>query len=175
MKNARATFPTHGNQPGINDQFLKGDFHDFNADYFFVTGVPFPAPVGGTVACASNVVVPPALNSGVTGMQVSINAQVNKTILVRCLCAAYVSIRVTFPVDVVIIAFDGRALGVPPFGDYSSAFLVKAGTPFALSTARRFDALIRSATPVNGFANVEFINNRGGQTLLNGRIPIVIT
>jgi hypothetical protein len=174
MKNARATFPTHGNQPGINDLFLKGDFHDFNADYFFVTGVPFPAPVGGTVACASNVVVPAIANSGVTGMQVSVNAQRNQTILVRCLCAAYVSIKVTFPVDVVIIAFDGRALGVPPFGDYSSPFLLKAGTPFALSTARRFDALIRSADTVNSFANVEFINNRGGRTLLNGRIPIVI-
>jgi FtsP/CotA-like multicopper oxidase with cupredoxin domain len=175
MPDPKATFPKHGNQPGINDNFFFGDFHDFNADYFFATGVNFPGPVGSSPSIAPGIVVPPDLNSGVTGMQVSINAQVNKTILVRCLCAAYVSIRVTFPVDVVIIAFDGRALGVPPFGLYSSPFVVKAGTPFQLSTARRFDALIRSATPVNSFANVEFINNRGGNTLLNGRIPIVIS
>ena len=175
MKDARATFPKHGNQPGINDLFVKGDFHDFNADYFFATGVNFPGAVGTSPSLAPGIVVPPDLNSGVTGMQVSINALVNKTILVRCLCAAYVSIRVTFPVDIVIIAFDGRALGVPPFAQYSNPFLVKAGTPFELSTARRFDALIRSATPVNSFANVEFINNRGGNTLLNGRIPIVIS
>jgi FtsP/CotA-like multicopper oxidase with cupredoxin domain len=175
MKDARATFPKHGNQPGINDQFFKGDFHDFNADYFFATGVNFPGPVGSSPSIAPGIVVPRDLNSGVTGMQVSINALVGQNILVRCLCAAYVSIKVTFPVDVVIIAFDGRALGVPPFGLYSSPFLVKAGTPFELSTARRFDALIRSDVSVNSFANVEFINNRGGNTLLNGRIPIVIS
>ncbi len=174
MSNARDTMPAHGTQPGINDVFTKGDLHDFNADYFFVTGVPFPAPVGSTISCAPNVVVPAELNSGVVGMQVSINSQVNKTILVRCLCASYVSLRVSFPVDITIIAWDGRALGVPPFGNYSEPYVVKAGTQIALSTARRFDALIRSATPVNSFANVEFINNRGGQTLLNGRIPIVI-
>jgi len=175
MSNARDTSPTHGTQPGINDQFVHGDFHDFNADYFFVTGVPFPAPVGGTIACAANVVVPADLNSGVAGMQVSINAQVNKTILIRCLCASYVSLRVTFPVDILIIAWDGRSLGVPPFANYSEPYVVKAGTPIALSTARRFDALIRSATPVDSFASVEFVNNRGGQTVFNGRIPIVIS
>jgi hypothetical protein len=121
-------------------------------------------------------------------MQVSINAQTGKTILVRCLCAAYNSIRVTFPVDAVIIAFDGRALGVPPFARYNHAFLLPAGTPFFLSTARRFDALLRSNTPVNSFATVQFYDNRGvadfhGSTipldpqpalLKTARIPIVI-
>jgi FtsP/CotA-like multicopper oxidase with cupredoxin domain len=175
MSDPRDTFPTHGPNPGVDDDFVNGDFHDFNADYFFVTGVPFPAPVGGTVACAPNVVVPPALNSGVTGMQVSINAQVNKTILVRLLCAAYVSIRVTFPVDILIIDWDGRALGVPPFTSYSEPYVVKAGTPIALSTARRINALIRSATPVDSFARVEYINNRGGQTLFTGLIPVKIS
>jgi FtsP/CotA-like multicopper oxidase with cupredoxin domain len=175
MSNPKATFPAHGINPGVDDTFVKGDFHDFNPDYFFVTGVPFPAPLGSTIACASNVVVPPHLNCGVTGMQVSVNAQRNQTVLVRCLCASYVSLKVTFPVDVVIIAFDGRALGVPPFGAYNEPFLLKAGTPFALSTARRFDALIRSATTVNDFARVEFINTRGGQTLFNGLIPIRIS
>jgi hypothetical protein len=176
MQNARATFPAHGIlDPGVDDQFVKGDFHDFNPDYFFVTGVPFPAVVGSTVACAPNVVVPPDLNSGVTGMQVSVNAQRNDTILIRSLCAAYVGVRITFPIDVVIIAFDGRALGVPPFGLYNRAFVLPAGTPYELSTARRFDVLMRSSTAVNSFANVEFRHNRSGQFLLNGRIPIVIS
>jgi hypothetical protein len=183
--NAKATFPVHGTRPGINDNFHTDAgtpvppggffaFHDFNPDYFFVTGQPFPGPLGSTVNCAPNLVVPDALNSGVKGMQISINAKVNDTILIRTLCAAYVRTIVTFPIDVVIIAFDGRALGVPPFAQYNSAFLLPAGTPYELSTARRFDALMTSPAPVNSFANVEFKEVRGNKTLLNGRIPITI-
>jgi hypothetical protein len=174
MANARATFPAHGTIPGVNDSFFHGDFHDFNPDYFFVTGAAFPGPVGSTVSCAPNITVPPDLNSGVTGMQVSVNAKVNQTILIRALCAAYVKIKITFPVDVVIIAFDGRALGVPPLAQYNHAFLLRAGTPYELSTARRFDCLIRSATPVDSFANVEFRHNRNDAFLMNARIPITI-
>jgi hypothetical protein len=112
-------------------------------------------------------------------MRVDVDARIGETVLVRCLCASYNSMNVTFPVDVVIIAFDGRALGVPPFGRYSSAFLLRAGTPYALSTARRFDALINSAVGVNDFATVQFIETRGqhvlpDQVLMTARIPIRI-
>lgn len=181
-EHAFQTFPKHGKNPGIDDEFhanVHGNskffaFHDFNPDYFFVTGVPFRGPVGSTAYCDPNVVIPAAINSGVTGMQVSVNAKVNQTILIRSLCAAYVGIKVTFPVDVVIIAFDGRALGVPPFGSYNEAFLLPAGKAYELSTARRFDVLMRSDKPVNGYANVEFRHNRGNAFLMNGRIPITI-
>jgi hypothetical protein len=166
--NARATFPSIGTDPGINDQFTLNPgvngffaFNDFNADYWFVTGVPVPAPKGGTGTLPANVVIPPELNSGISGTQVSINAKLGDTVLVRCLCAAYNSGHVTFPVDVVIIAWDGRALGQPPFG-MNEAYLVPKGTPIQVSTARRFDALIRETlTPVNDFVKVEFINTRG--------------
>jgi hypothetical protein len=179
-------------RPGIDDQFVQGFFNDYNADYWFVTGVPVPAARGGvgTIDPAGPAptggglpggLIPPALNSGVTGMQIAVNAQVNQTILVRCLDAAYNSITVTFPLDVVIIAFDGRALGVPPFGRYNHAFLLPAGTPYRLSTARRFDALIRSSTPINSFAEVRFFNTRGERVLpdndrhlMTARIPINI-
>lgn len=170
-----AFFPAHGTQPGVNDQFFRGFFHDYNPDYFFVTGVPVPVAAPGPGSIASGVVVPPALNSGVLGTQVSINAQVNQTILVRCLDAAYGTARVTFPVDVVIIAWDGRALGVPPFGQYNFAYPVKAGTPIKLSVARRFDALIRSATPVSSFATVEFRKHEADRLMMTARIPIVIS
>jgi len=179
-------------QPGVDDQFPHGFFHDFNADYWFVTGVPVPAPRGGTAiidpAGAPPVggglpggLIPRELNSGVVGMQVAVNAQVNQTILVRCLDAAYNSANVTFPIDVVITAWDGRALGVPPFGRYNRAFLLPAGTPLRICTARRFDALIRSSVPVNDFATVEFFDSRGenvlpdaDRRLVTARIPIVI-
>ena len=54
---ARTTFPSHGTIPGVNDRFqenvgLNGffAFNDYNADYWFVTGLPVPAPRGGRAA-----------------------------------------------------------------------------------------------------------------------------
>ena len=120
---AHQTFPKHGTQPGVNDNFHTNDrgsenffaFHDYNPDYFVVTGENFPGRVGSTTATIrKGRTIPRALNSGVQGMQISINAKVNQTILVRLLCAAYSKIKVTFPVDVIVIGVDGRALGVPP-------------------------------------------------------------
>jgi len=177
---AKAFYPSIQNRPGVDDLFFHGHFHDFNPDYWYVTGVSVPGVKGTVGDIAAGLTVPQALNSGVAGMQVSINAQVNKTVLVRCLDAAYNSVDITFPVDVVIIAYDGRSLGVPPFGRYNYPFLVRAGTPIYLSTARRFDALIRSASPVNDFATVRFFNTRGenvpgrSELLKTARIPISI-
>jgi len=183
---ALTTFPAQGLKPGYDDSFANNPgvnkffaFNDFNADYWFVTGVPVPAHKGGIGTIPSGVVVPPALNSGVSGMQVSINAQTGQTILVRCLDAAYNSTEVTFPMNVVVIAWDGRALGVPPFG-HNHSYLVPAGTPIVMSTARRFDVLIRSTTPINDFATVKFINTRGQvpgspeEVVMTARIPINI-
>jgi hypothetical protein len=177
---AKAFYPAVLTRPGVDDQFWHGHFHDFNPDYWYVTGVSVPGLKGTTGVIPAGLTVLPDFNSGVTGMQVSINAQKNKTILVRCLDAAYNSMDVTFPLDVVIIAYDGRALGVPPFGRYSYPFTVPAGSPISLSTARRFDALIRSDTPFSGVATVRFFNTRGqnvpGRTelLKTAQIPIVI-
>ncbi len=182
-----ATYPKHGQNPGVDDFFRENPgrdgffaFNDFNADYWFVTGVPVKAHKGGTAAIPTNLVIPPELNSGVSDTQVSITASVNQTILLRCLDAAYNSLEITFPVDIVIIAWDGRALGVPPFG-FNHAYRITAGTPFRICTARRFDALIRSAVPVNDFATVKFINSRGegvegfDEVLVTARIPITIS
>jgi len=191
----RAFFPKHGQRPGINDKFFRGFFNDFNADYWFITGVPVPAaridrggtgigtinpagprPAGGGLPRG---VIPPELNSGKSGTQIAINAKVGDTILVRVLDAAYNCALVTFPVDVAVIAFDGRALGVPPFGNYNSAFRLQAGTPILLNTARRCDVLIRSTTPFSGFATVNFMDTQtlDGDNmpfLMTARIPIVI-
>jgi hypothetical protein len=87
-------------------------------------------------------------------------------------------------VDAVIIAFDGRPLGVPPFGRYNRAFLLPAGTPIHLSTARRFDALLRvpeTAAEVEDFAEAKFFETRGQTVrpeadtlLMTARIPVSI-
>ena len=192
---ARAFFPKINNRPGVDDTFYHGFFHDFNADYWFVTGVPVlghkgdgsvgspvsikdPALVFGT----ADGTVPAALNSGVAGMQVAINAHVNDVILVRCLDAAYNCISVTFPVPVTIVAWDGRALGVPPFGRYNHAYVVPANTPIHTSTARRYDALIRPTAAFTGYATAQFIDTHGqgipGRSepvLVTTKIPITIT
>ncbi|MBI2906890.1 MAG: carboxypeptidase regulatory-like domain-containing protein [Chloroflexi bacterium] len=196
--NAKATYPHHGASdtapyiPGVNDGFHNnggsssvepGDFfafNDFNADYWFVTGVPVPAPRGGTGTIPAGIVIPPALISG-TATQVSVQADVGQTILVRCLDAAYNNATIRFPVPVTVIAWDGRALGVPPYGQYNHAYDVPANTPIKISVARRFDALMKVDTPFNGFAEVDFSDTRGGRgpdttetVLCTARIPIDI-
>jgi hypothetical protein len=179
---AFSTFPEHGNTPGDDDSFHNNvgpsgffAFNDFNADYWYITGVPVPAHRGDTAAIPPNVTLPAALNSGKSGTQVSISALRNQTILVRCLCAAYNKIRVTFPMDVVIIAWDGRALGVPPFGLYNHAYVVPAGTPVVTSTARRYDALIKATQAGSFRAKCEFLDTRGGNVLVTVNMPIIVT
>ncbi len=204
---AFTTFPKHGDQPGVNDRFHenvgKDDpatpvkdnffaFNDFHPDYFFVTGVPVPAPAGSTVTIdpagapptgggLPGGLIPPALNSGVSGSQVAINAQVNQTILVRALDAAYSRVRLTVPLDMTIISWDGRSLGIPPFTRYNKAFLLPANTPLEYSVARRINALIRETNTFNGFAKVEFLNTRADgvvipeDVVMTARIPINIT
>jgi len=163
--------------PNENVGFHENDngffaFNDFHADYWFISGVPVPAPRGGDAEINSPNSVPARNNSGVEITQISIRAQVGQTILVRCLDAAYNSALVTFPVDVVIIGWDGRPLGVPPFGKYNQAFEVPAGTPIFLSTARRFEALIAATAPIRSHAVVTFHETRGGERLVTARIPI---
>jgi len=162
---AFTTFPHHGSRPGFNDQFNLNPgvngffaFNDFNADYWFITGVPVPAPLHGTAAIPPNIVIPAALNSGISGTQVSVNAKVGDTILVRILDAAYNCLRVTLPVNAVIIAWDGRALGVAPYA-HNESYLVPAGTPIDMAVGRRFDALVKPTAPINDFIICEFINH----------------
>ena len=179
---AHQTVPKRGTQPGVNDNFhanVRGSenffaFHDYNPDYFVVTGENFQGPVGSIAPIRKARTIPRALNSGVEGMQISINAKVNQTILVRILCAAYSKIKVTFPVDVIVIGVDGRALGVPPYGKYNHAYKVSAGTSIEMSTAQRMDVLFKPTSPLDTFAQVEFRHLLSNAFLFNGRIPIVI-
>jgi FtsP/CotA-like multicopper oxidase with cupredoxin domain len=179
---ARDTFPKQGSIPGVNDNFHDNigsggffAFNDFRSTHWYCTGFPFPGPLNGSgVLDARATVIPPELMSGKSGVQVAINAAVNTNILLRVLNGAYNSVRVTFPVDIVIIAWDGRALGVPPHGNYNAPVLVPAGTTFEFSVARRFDCLIRSAVPVSGFATVRFVDTLRRVVRFTGTIPINI-
>ncbi|MBI2859560.1 MAG: carboxypeptidase regulatory-like domain-containing protein [Chloroflexi bacterium] len=193
---ARATYPRHGGIPGDDDNFHGNAgggtdsskffaFNDFNPDYWYVTGVNFapPDPVNapniGTIP--SDIVIPPELISGVSGVQVPINANVGQTILVRLLDGAYNNITARFPVPVTIIAWDGRALGVAPFNAYNHPYQVPANTPIHTSVARRYDALIKVDAPVSGFVEIDFTDTRCGTDTsferpvrFTGKIPINI-
>jgi hypothetical protein len=186
---AFTTFPKHGTQPGINDQFNLNPgkngffaFNDFGADYWFVTGVPVPAPKGGTAAIPPGIVIPAELNSGIAGTQISVNAKTGDTILVRILDAAYNCLKVTLPVDAVVIAWDGRALGVAPYG-HNESYLVKAGEVIEMAVGRRFDALIKPTQPINDFIVAQFIDHQSqspdpGETLnilCTAKVPFVVT
>jgi hypothetical protein len=178
---AKATFPAFGSIPGVNDRFAERAgidgffaFNDYHADYWFVTGVPVPAPLGGRARIPNGLTIPAALNSGVSGSQISVEAQVNQTVLLRCLNAAYNTIRVTLPVDAVITSWDGRALGIPPLQQYNRAYLVPANTPQTMVTGRRFEALIRPTGNQNQPAIVEFLDTRGGNVLMTTEIPFRI-
>jgi hypothetical protein len=184
--NPRTTFPSFGTIPGINDQFTLNpgangfaSFNDFNADYWFVTGVPVPASKGGVGTIPAGSFIPAGLNSGIgaalvngvlevdqanlrLNTQISVNAVFGETILLRILNAAYNYLRVTLPVDVIVIAWDGRALGVAPYG-HNESYLVPAGTPIEMSVGRRFDALakVTSAADLQGdYIIAQFINNK---------------
>ena len=50
---ARQAYPEYGDHPGVDDDFQHNDghdgffaFHDYNPDYFVVTGENFPGHVG---------------------------------------------------------------------------------------------------------------------------------
>jgi hypothetical protein len=181
---AFTTFPVTGSQPGINDQFQANpgangffSFNDFNADYWFVTGVPVPAQKRGTGTIPAGLVIPPALNSGISGTQISVNATTGDTILVRILNAAYNFMRITLPVDAVIIAWDGRALGVAPYG-HNESYLVPANTPIEINTVsvgRRFDALIKAVDPIDSFIIAEFIDNKSQVPEAGEQLSILMT
>lgn len=173
-----ATFPRHGNVPGVDDEFDRNPgangffaFNQWNPDYWFITGVPVPTHRGETGRLPAEAAIPPELNSGFPETQVPINANVGQTIFLRCLNGAYDVTETTFPVDVYIIAWDGRSLGVPPFA-FNHPYRVPAGTPIRQSVARRFGALIRSDVEVHGVATVKFFSARhGGQATA----PVAVT
>ena len=164
----------------------------FNPDYWYVTGINFPGtrvgkidnlgnPGTGTGTIPQGIVIPAQLISGVSGVQVSIEAKVGQTILIRALGGAYNNYTMVFPMDVTVIAWDGRSLGVAPFNECNHPYLVPAGTPINSSVARRTDMLARVSEPVNGFALIQFEDTRCGTehsfvrpVLFTGRIPINI-
>jgi hypothetical protein len=97
-----------------------------------------------------------------------------QTLLIRVLNADYIIQQFTLGIDAEVIAMDGRALGVPPLMQYSHPFRIPAGTPFRLTSAMRWDLIVKPTTPGPIQATVEFFNQITGAKLYTARTSITV-
>ena len=109
------------NGPFTNDGIL----HDFQPDYFLMNGLSI------------------APNAPVNDARVAITIKAGQTILLRLTNAGYTLNRWTIGLPVTVVAMDGRPLGGTPETKYSSPFKLRANYPFLLSTAQRWDLIIK--------------------------------
>lgn len=141
----------------------------------------FPDMGGGlndwkpSVFTLSGAVAPKNGSTVITDTRAMGRAKVGQTVLIRLLNSSYAIQEYRLGVDALVIAQDGRAFGVPPFGTYSEPFTVKAGTPFQLTTAMRYDILVKPTSPGNIPFQVDYWDWLGG--VLRGRATtqIVVT
>jgi hypothetical protein len=134
-----------------------GILNDFRPDVFLITGVPRAADA-----------VP------IADSRVAVNAAAGQTVLIRVLNAGYTVQQYTLDLDAQVIAMDGRPHGVPPFGSYSFPFSLPAGTPFRLTSARRWDLILRPAAAGTFGAKVEYFDWVKGTKLAEARTTITV-
>lgn len=94
-------------------------------------------------------------------------ARVGQTVLVRLLNASYAIQEYRLGCDALVIAEDGRSFGVPPFGSYSQPYTIPANTPFQLTSAMRYDLLLKPTRPGNIPFQVDYWDWQAGT--LRGR------
>jgi FtsP/CotA-like multicopper oxidase with cupredoxin domain len=130
-----------------------GILNDFIPDIFTVTGVIADVVSGNLnnlpivmaaitpeTATDPRTTPPPSL--------VSPTLAAGQTLLVRLLNAGYTTQEYTLGLDALVVATDGVPFGIPGTRtQYAAPFVIPAGTPFRLTTARRIDLLLRPAAP----------------------------
>lgn len=143
-----------------------GILNDFRPDIFVLTGIPrrINDPTAFTAA-----------DHPLFGPLVAPTVKVGQTLLIRVLDAGYTVQQFTLGIDAEVIAMDGRALGVPPFQQYSRPFVLPAGTPFRLTSARRRDLIVRPTTAGTFPATIEFFDSISGELLFTARTNINVT
>lgn len=138
--------------PGAAENFTQDGFlNDFRPDVFVVTGK----------ARRSTDTAP--------FEEVAVSAKVGETVLIRALNAGYTVQEFRIGLSAEVVAVDGRPLGVPPLYQYSHPWTVAAGEPFRLTTARRFDLLIRPEAPGRVNAEIDFIHGVTEKRLFTAR------
>ena len=145
------------NNPRINE---------FDADYFLISGV---------IADRSGNFNPLDPNIG----RVATTAQQGQMVLMRILNGAYYRAVIRFPaaLNPEVIAMDGRTLGKEGTCQYSSPFrLSTMNNQFELTTARRWDLLIDTASvpPGSYTIEVEYRHWITGELARTVRAPFVV-
>ncbi len=103
------------------------DLHLFDPKYHVISGVPHPLTRANPSVVA--------------------RMKVGQTLLLRIVSAGYEYQTWKLGLDAEIIAMDGRTLGHSGGTSYAYPFTLPADTPYELTPARRFDALIRPTVP----------------------------
>ncbi len=151
------------NDPAGPGTFTQdGLLNDFRPDVFVITGVP--------QVDAQSTAPPP-----ITDPRVAVSARVGQTILIRLVHAGYTVQQYTIGLDARVIATDGYPLGTTPFTQYSSPFTIRAGTPFRLTSAMRYDLIIRPTQPGTFPAQVEFFDWVNGVKYATARTTITVS
>jgi len=133
--------------------------HDFQPDVFMLTGAVWPAD---NAALTGPPVIAPTISVG-------------ETLLIRLICAGYNVHRFTLGLDAQVIAMDGRPLGVPPWESYSSPFTIPAGRPFMLTSAMRWDLIVRPSTPGPFEFKADYLHWITKRRLFTGKSIITVT
>lgn len=160
MQNASPTDPM--NPAGFSQD---GILNNFRPDIFVLTGIPRRQNDPTAFIATEN----PLFGSLVAPTVVA-----GQTLLIRVLNADYLVQQFTLGIDVEVIGMDGRALGVPPFMQYSKPFRIPAGTPFRLASAMRWDLIVRPTTTGVIPATVEFFDQITGNRLYTARTTISV-
>jgi hypothetical protein len=142
-----------------------GILNDFRPDIFVLTGI----------ARRKNDPTPfTAAENPLFGALVAPTVGVGQTLLIRVLNADYIIHQITLGIDVEVIAMDGRALGATPETQYSRPFRIPAGTSFRLTSAMRWDLIIRPTVAGTIPATVEFLNQITGTRLYTAQTTITV-
>jgi len=142
-----------------------GFLNDFRPDIFVLTGIPRRQNDPTTITAADNPLFGPLVAPTVGAGQ---------TLLIRVTNADYLIQQFTLGIDVEVIAMDGHALGVPPLHQYSRTFRLPANTPFRLTSAMRWDLIVRPTQAGVIPATVEFFNQISGQRLYTAHTTITV-
>jgi hypothetical protein len=102
-------------------------------------------------------------------------ARVGQTLLVRLLNASYAIQEYRIGADVTVIAEDGRAFGVPPYGQYSEPFVIPANTPFQTTSAMRYELLLTPTAPGAIPFQVDYWDWQAGVMRGRARTQILVT
>jgi FtsP/CotA-like multicopper oxidase with cupredoxin domain len=143
-----------------------GFLNDFRPDIFVMTGIPRRNNDPALFTAAENPLFGPL---------VAPTVRIGETLLIRVLNADYITQKITLGIDAEVIGMDGRALGVPPAQAYSRPFALPAGTPFLLTSAMRWDLIVKPTVAGIFPATVDFLNQITGEKLYTATTTITVT